>query len=124
MVIFTLCHSYIDLNKAVVKVYPQRNDRISRRRHRRGDFVYLMFVQQKPARSERILIENVSLLIGTYMHVIDKGGTVFYPYKALLKTAFALSQAFDLRTGKGYARLICLLDKIIVVRLFILSYEP
>ena len=57
------------------------------------------------------------------MHAIDKHLTLLNPYKRFLDTAFSHTKGFYLRTMQRDARLPGILDKIIMIRFFIVCYQ-
>ena len=123
IVLLTTCKPELNLTPSVfIKINRQRYQGQTLLRFDNAvQFVYLFFMHQKSADSERIDIVAVSLLVGSYMHAgqyeltfaRDLGVALFY-------AAGSIADRFDLSSGQYYTCLKTVLDDVIVERFLII----
>ena len=87
------------------------------------ELVYLLLMHQKSARSQRVDIVPVALLVRRYMHAChDEFALARYLGITLLDAHTALADGLDLSPCEHDARLITLLDEIVVKGLLVIRY--
>lgn len=72
-------------------------------------------MKKKAAGPQRILIENISLFIGTDVHSVNVNLALINLYKGFLHTALSHADRFDLCTEKFNSGFIFIINKIIMV---------
>ena len=80
-------------------------------------------MQQKPSDTQRIFIEYISLLIGADVHTAHIHLTSVNLHKGFLNAAFSHANGFYLRAKELDARLVFLINKIIMVCLLIVRNQ-
>ena len=118
--LFTSAQPDLQLDAAVFEIQAYRDERIARLLYHAVEAVDLFFMHKESAHAHGIAVEDISLLIGGNVHTVHKNFALDYGTPAVLEVYPALTDRFDLGSEQLDARLIALLDKIIVVRLFVL----
>ena len=104
MQLFALAQPKLDLHAAVLKIQREWDERNAVLHDTGVELDYLALVHQKPARTDGVFIENVAVLIGTYVHPAHEQLSVLYRTKGILKIHVTCTDGLDLGSGKLYAR--------------------
>ena len=103
-----------ELGPAMLKIYLERDNRealLARLAEQLDDF---SLVHEQPTGPQRVMIEDVALLIGTDVHVLDEYLTVLYRAVAVLEIGPSGPQGLDLGSLQFYAGLIGIMDEIVM----------
>ncbi len=120
MRLLALAQADLQLDPALFKVDAGRDDRKTAFVDFTGQLEDLGVMEQELAHPRRISgIFPSALLIGADVHVINKDLAVLDPAKGFLETDLAESQRLDLGTGQDQTGLKDIVDKIVVIRLFV-----
>ena len=117
----TTTKTYLHLCPLPFEIYGKRNQRIALLAHLTKQAHDLLFVHQKPAGTVRITVEDVALLVGTYVHPEHKQFSVIHATEGILQVDGSLAKRLHLRTGKLKACLESFVHKILVVCFFVLG---
>ncbi len=111
------------LYQAPFKVNLQRDQGIPFFRNFSIELHDFILMKQKASGAQRIFIKNISLFIRADVHSVNVHLPFINFYKGFLYTALAHTDGFYLRTEKFNSSLQLLINKIIVICLFIIGYE-
>lgn len=115
-----LAQADLQLDSTLFKVDASRDDRKSTLVDFTGQLEDLGVMEQELTHPRRVRwIFPTALLIGADVHVINKDFAVLDAAKGFLETDLAESQRLDLGAGQDQAGLKDIVDKIVVIRLFV-----
>ena len=86
------------------------------------ELIDLLAVEEQFPRTERLVIHDVAVAIGTDMAVVEKDLVALHAGVTILQVYATLSQGFDLRTLEHDARLELLFNEIVMVGLTIRNH--
>ena len=118
--LLALAKTDLKLNAAVLEIQADRNQRVARLLYDAEKAVDFLFVHKEPAHAHRVAVKDISLLVWRDVHSVDEDLALDNGTPAVLKVHSALTDRLYLGAEQLDARLIAFLNKIIVVRLFIL----
>ena len=118
--LFALAQTDLHFNSAVLKVEAYGNQGIAGLLYDPVKAVDLLFVHKQLPYAHRIAVEDIALLIRGNMHSVYKDLALYDRAPAVLEVDSALTDRFYLGAEQLDACLIAFLNKIIVVRLFVL----
>lgn len=117
MQLLTLAEPQLHFHTRSLEVEGKRDERITLLRDEPGQPVDLPPVHEQAARAVGVLIEDVALLIGRDVHLLDVELPVHDVAPAVLEVAGAFAQGFDLGAEEFNPRLEAVLHKVVVTRL-------
>ena len=103
----------------LVYVHLERHDRQAFERRLPDELADLLLMQQQLAVTKRVSIKAIALLVRADIHTVKHHLTVLDARVTLFDADLALTDGLNFRSRKDDARLVGLLDKIIVVSFFI-----
>lgn len=118
--LLALAQTNLQFDPALFKIDAGRDDRKPTLVNFADQFKNLGVMEQELAHPRRVRgIFPAALLIGTDVHVVDEDLAVLDPAEGLLKADLAEPQRLHLGAGQDQAGFKDIVDKIVVVRLFI-----
>jgi hypothetical protein len=122
MQLFTFGQPEFDLGKAPLgEIDAEGDERESLLLRLAKELIDLLAVEEQFPSTERLVIHDVAVAIGTDVAVVEKDLTALHAGVAILQVHAPLSQGFDLRTLEHDARLELLFNEVVVVGLAIRS---
>ena len=118
--LFALAQADLHFNSAVLKVQAYRNQRITRLLDNSVKAVDFLFVHEQFSYAHWVAVEDIALLIRGDMHTVYENFALDNRTPAVLEVDPALTDGFYLGAEQLDACLLAFLNKIIVMRLFVL----
>ena len=119
----TLGETDLDFHQSALQVHFKRHECESLLLDGADQTAYLSLVHEELPHAERVLVEDISLLVGVNVHAVDEHFPVFDIDPALLDRALAEAQGFDLRAEELNAGLKALQNKIVEAGFLIVRDE-
>lgn len=119
--LLTAAEAYLHLYKRFSEVNSEGNQSVALLLELSHQLVYLILMHEKLSVTESILVEDIALLIGIYMHSENIDLAVSDAAVGLFDGALAHTKGLDLSAGKFDAALKGFVHKIIVICFFIVG---
>ena len=110
-----------ELRAAVLEVDLERHERPALFARLAEELHDLRLVQQEFSAAQGIVVELVALVVGAHMHVLEIDLAVLDEGEAVLEIRLACAQGFHLRADELDARLVGLVDEVVIARLAVLA---
>ena len=123
MQLFSLRKTDLQFHAGILQVNGKLYKGVSVLLDLRIQFVDLPAMHQQPPGPERILIEDIALLIRRDMHTVDKHLAVFKVAEGILQIDLSLTNGLDLGADEFDAGFVTLLNEIIMECLWILRTD-